>query len=61
MNIYFIARLLAFVVYGTIVLGDIYFSLGEATFNYSSAKYFIVVRDILFLIIVLVILGVIVR
>jgi hypothetical protein len=61
MNIYFVTRLLAFSVYGTIVLGEIYFSLGDATFNYSSAKYFMTIRDILFLVTILVILGVVVR
>jgi hypothetical protein len=61
MNIYFISRLLTFMVYGLIVLGDIYFSLGEATFNYSAAHSFLMVRDVLFLVTILVILGVIVR
>jgi hypothetical protein len=61
MNIYFIARLLAFIVYGIIVLGDIYFTLGSATFNYTSAQYFLIIRDAIFLVIVLVILGVVVR
>lgn len=28
MNLYFISRLLAFIVYGLIVLGEMYFSLG---------------------------------
>lgn len=61
MNIYFSARLLTFIVYGIIVLGDIYFSLGASTFNYSSAQEFLIVRDAAFLGSILVILGVVVR
>lgn len=37
MNLYFISRLLTFAVFLTVVLGEIYFSLGGLTFNYGPA------------------------
>ena len=61
MNIYFISRLLTFIVFMVIVLGEIYFSLGALTFNYTPAEEFLVVRDAIFLLVFLVIIGIIVR
>lgn len=60
-NIYFLSRLLTFVVYVIIVMGDIYFSLGDATFNYAAAKNFLTIRDTIFLVTILTILGMIGR
>ena len=46
-----IINLLMFTEFLLIVLGNLYFSIGEAIFNYYSASKYIVARDTLFLLI----------
>lgn len=58
-NAKFIVNLLIFTEYLLIVLGNLYFSIGEAIFNYYSASKYIIARDTLFLLIELVIIGVV--
>lgn len=55
MNIAVIVRLLMFIFYGLVILGNLYYSLGSITFNYESTKTFLTIRDILFLVFFLII------
>lgn len=53
MNTSVITRLLMFMFYGLVVLGNLYFSLGTVTVNYHSVKSFLNARDAIFLVIIL--------
>jgi hypothetical protein len=52
-NIVVIIRLLIFVFYGLIVLGNLYYSVGRTTVNFQLVKNFLYVRDGIFLVIVM--------
>jgi len=53
MNMAVICRMLVFIFYIIVVVGNLYFSLGSQTLNYSSFKAYLIWRDILFLSILL--------
>ena len=41
-----------FLFYGFVVVGDLYYSLGSITINYSHVKTYLLVRENVFLVIV---------
>ena len=51
LNTKVVCRLFLFTTYLLIVIGNLYFSLGEVTFNYASASRYIVARDTVYLIV----------
>lgn len=55
MNTVVICRLLMFIFYALVILGNLYFSLGPITINYAAIYRFMVLRDAVFIIIALVI------
>jgi len=51
MNLSVISRLLVFIFYVIVVLGNLYFSMGDITFNYSIIKAYLLARSIIFILI----------
>lgn len=48
-NLAVICKLMMFIFYGFVVLGNLYFSLGSITITYISVKKYLYARDIIFL------------
>lgn len=56
LNMTILCRLLMFIFYILVMLGNLYFSLGDITMNFQSVKKYLVIRDSIFLVMMFAIL-----
>lgn len=55
MNFAIVCRLFMFSFYMLVMLGNLYFSIGDITFNYQSVKRYLLARNIIFMFVVFII------